>query len=92
MGCAWRRRRAPVRLSVVLGEAAWLVGLGAVLGVISAAIAATLMRHLLFGVRSGGSGDAVAAVVPSTVSALVASYVPARRAALVNPIEVLRAE
>jgi ABC-type lipoprotein release transport system permease subunit len=50
------------------------------------------MRSLLFGVRSwdpltiGG----VAAVL--TGSALVASYVPARRAASVSPMEALRAE
>ncbi len=77
---------------LVLGEAGRLVAVGIAIGAGGAIAAAVLMRGLLFGVSSwdpftiGG----VAAVL--TGSALLASYVPARRAASVSPMEALRAE
>jgi predicted permease len=83
-------RRSVYRL--VLGESAWLIGIGTALGVIGAVAAATLMRHLLFGVQSWDPPTLAGAATILTISALLASYVPARRAASVNPIEVLRAE
>jgi macrolide transport system ATP-binding/permease protein len=83
-------RRAIYRL--VLGEAARLVGTGTAVGAVCAVAAATLMRRLLFGVESWDAPTLVAAAIVLIVSALAASYIPARRAASVNPIEVLRAE
>ena len=83
-------RRAIYRL--VLGEAARLVGIGTAVGAVCAVAAATLMRRLLFGVESWDAPTLVAAAIVLIVSALAASYIPARRAASVNPIEVLRAE
>jgi macrolide transport system ATP-binding/permease protein len=77
---------------LILGEATWLVGMGTVLGIIGAVIAAMLMRRLLFGVQWWDPSALAAATFVLAISALVASYIPARRAASVNPIEVLRAE
>jgi macrolide transport system ATP-binding/permease protein len=77
---------------LVLGEATWLVGMGTALGIICAVTAATLMRRLLFGVQSWDPPTLLTAAAVLVVSALLASYIPARRAASVNPIEVLRAE
>jgi macrolide transport system ATP-binding/permease protein len=77
---------------LVLGEATWLVGVGAALGIIGAVVAAMLMRRLLFGVQWWDPSTLVATTFVLAISALVASYIPARRAASVNPIEVLRAE
>jgi macrolide transport system ATP-binding/permease protein len=77
---------------LVLGEATWLVGIGTALGMICAVMVATLMRRLLFGVESWDPPTLVTAAAVLMVSALLASYSPARRAASVNPIEVLRAE
>jgi macrolide transport system ATP-binding/permease protein len=77
---------------LVLGEATCLIGLGTALGMICAVIAAMLMRGLLFGVQWWDPPTLVATAFVLTISALVASYIPARRAASVNPIEVLRAE
>jgi predicted permease len=84
------RRTSVYRL--VLGEAIWLVGLGTALGIIGAVIEAMLMRGLLFGVQWWDPPTLVATAFVLAISALVASYIPARRAASVNPIEVLRAE
>jgi ABC-type antimicrobial peptide transport system permease subunit len=77
---------------LILGEAGRLIAGGIVLGVGCSAGAAGLMRGLLFGIRSWDVPTlAVVAGVLST-AALLASLIPARRAASVNPMESLRAE
>ncbi len=77
---------------LILKEAGWLTGIGLVAGVGCSIGAAVLMRSLLFGVRAWDvpTLGAVAAVLG--MFALLASYLPARRAARVNPMEALRAE
>ena len=77
---------------LVIVDASVLVGVGTVLGIVCAVAAATLMRHLLFGVQSWDPATLAAAAMALTVSAFVACYIPARRAASLNPIDVLRAE
>ncbi len=77
---------------LVLREAGWLTTAGIVAGVICAIGAATLMRGLLFGVTSWDVPTLVSVSIVLGVSALAASYLPARRAASVNPVEALRAE
>jgi predicted permease len=83
-------RRSVYRL--VMGEAAWLVGVGTAVGMVFAVASATLMRRLLFGVQSWDAPTLATAATVLIVSALLASYFPARRAASVNPIRALRAE
>jgi ABC-type lipoprotein release transport system permease subunit len=51
-----------------------------------------LMRSLLFGVQVWDVETLVGVAVVLGVSAMVASFIPARRAASVNPTEALRAE
>jgi predicted permease len=77
---------------LVLGEAGRLVALGTALGLICAMSATTMMHHLLFDVQAWDPATLVIAAGVLIVSALLASYIPARRAASVNPIQVLRAE
>jgi macrolide transport system ATP-binding/permease protein len=77
---------------LVLGEASRLVGIGAALGIVFAVTAAMWMRHLLFAVKSWDPPTLLAGALVLGGSALIASYVPARRAASIDPIEVLRAE
>ena len=77
---------------LILREAAWLIASGVAIGVVCSIGAATMMQGLLFGVRSYDAATLgiVAGVLAG--SALVASFVPARRAASVNPMEALRAD
>jgi macrolide transport system ATP-binding/permease protein len=77
---------------LVVGHAGRLVSVGTVLGLVSAVGLATLMRHLLFGVESWDPATLAAASTSLIIAALLASYLPARRAASVNPVEVLRSE
>jgi hypothetical protein len=54
--------------------------------------AAMLMGKLLFGVQAWDAQTLIAVALVLAASAMVASYIPARRAASVNPTEALRAE
>jgi putative ABC transport system permease protein len=51
-----------------------------------------LMKSLLFGVSLLDPVTYVSVLVILAASAVLASYLPARRAAAVNPVEALRAE
>jgi predicted permease len=77
---------------LVLGEAGRLIGLGVVLGLAGSVGAARLMGKLLFGVQAWDVETLAGVAVVLGVSAMLASYIPARRAAGVNPTEALRAE
>jgi len=77
---------------LLLKEAGWLTGMGIAVGLAGAIGAALLMGKLLFGVRAWDAETLIGVAVVLGVSALAASFVPARRAASVNPTEALRAE
>jgi macrolide transport system ATP-binding/permease protein len=77
---------------LILREAGWLAGWGIVAGLGCAVGAAMLMRSLLFGTAAWDVGTLGSVAAVLGVSAMVASYLPARRAAMVNPVEALRAE
>jgi len=83
-------RKAVYRL--ILKEAGWLTALGTVAGLLCSLAAATLMRKLLFGIRSWDLPTLAAVTAVLAISALLASYIPAHRAASVNPVEALRVE
>jgi macrolide transport system ATP-binding/permease protein len=77
---------------LVLKEAGWLTAAGIFAGLACSVPAGMLIRSLLFGVQSWDTQilALVAAVLAS--AAMLASYLPARRAASVDPVEALRAE
>jgi predicted permease len=69
-----------------------LTAIGVAIGVGSAAGLMQLMRSLLFGISPLDPLTYVAVLLVLAVSAVVASYLPARRAAAVDPVDALRAE
>ena len=66
--------------------------MGIVLGLGGAVAAAALMRSLLFGVAAWDVPTLAAVTAVLAMSAPLASFLPARRAARVNPVEALRGE
>jgi ABC-type antimicrobial peptide transport system permease subunit len=77
---------------LILGEAGVLAAIGIVAGLVCAVGAARLGRPLLFGTTPWDLPTLGGVAVLLAASALAASYVPAHRAASIDPTEALRAE
>jgi len=77
---------------LILKDAGWLIAVGIASGLICAVMAATLMHKLLFGVESWDVPTLSGVALVLGLCALCAAFVPARRAASLDPVEVLRAE
>jgi putative ABC transport system permease protein len=69
-----------------------LCGVGVVVGLVVAVALGRSMSALLFGIEPVDPAAYVAAIGVILAAAALASYVPARRAATIDPIETLRAE
>jgi predicted permease len=78
------------RMFVLHGLA--LTAIGAAVGLVAALGVGRLMSSLLFGVGPMDPTAYVAAVMVTIAAAALASYLPAQRAAKIDPIETLRAE
>ncbi|HEV8347945.1 MAG TPA: ABC transporter permease [Vicinamibacterales bacterium] len=79
-------------LRLVLGETFALAAIGIAVGVAGALAMARLIQSLLFGVTSTDAVTFVGISALLAVTALAASYVPARRAMRVDPMIALRYE
>jgi putative ABC transport system permease protein len=77
-------------LKLIVGHGALLGGLGIVIGLAGALGVTRFLRTMLFGVSPFDPVSFVGVAVVLTGIALLASYVPARRAAQVDPVEALR--
>jgi putative ABC transport system permease protein len=74
----------------VLGHGARLLGAGVALGLLGALGLARLLASLLFGVSALDPANIAGAVLVLALVALAACYVPARRAARLDPVRALR--
>jgi putative ABC transport system permease protein len=81
-----------VLLRLVLGQAAKLVSIGICLGLVGAMLLARSIASLLYGVTPFDATTVASVSLVLAVVALLASYIPARRAASVDPIVALRNE
>lgn len=90
-GCAWGPARAEI-VVFVGGRALRSALAGVALGLAAALALTQVLASLLFGV--GPTDPATFAFVPTLVLviALLASYMPARRAVNVDPVSAIRAE
>jgi putative ABC transport system permease protein len=79
-------------LKLVLGQGMAVIGIGLVLGLAASFALLRLMRSLLFGVGENDPLTFVAITLVLLVVALIACYVPARRATKVDPLIALRYE
>jgi len=77
---------------MVVQEGGRLAVIGVVAGLALAAAAARLIRGLLFDVSAADPATFVAAPIVLLAIAIVASYIPARRATRIDPIIALRGE
>ena len=99
---AQRRRELGVRmalgaqardiLALVVRQGAALAAAGALAGLLAAAAASRILESFLFGVTPYDHLTFVAAPLSLAAVALVACWLPARRAARIDPMDTLRAE
>jgi putative ABC transport system permease protein len=77
-------------LRLIVGRSIAFVATGALIGLLAALGLTRFMRGLLYGVTATDPLTLMLAVVTLLVVATVASYLPARRAARIDPVRALR--
>jgi len=79
-------------LKLIIGQGMWLAMAGVILGLISSIGAMRVLSSLLFAVTATDPGTFVAVALLLAVVAMLANYIPARRAIEVDPMVALRYE
>ena len=77
---------------LILGEASYLVLLGLVFGIAASFFIGRFLRSLLFGVSSWDLSVLTGVSATLAAATLIAAWIPARRAATIDPMEALRNE
>jgi predicted permease len=101
-GVVQRTREMGIRIAIgatrerilwlVLREAGWVLGCGIAAGLGSAWILGRIVSSLLFGIAPTDPASTAIAVAVLTAAGALAAWLPARRAAKVDPIRALRYE
>jgi len=79
-------------LGLVFRQAMQLVAAGLILGLASAAAGGRLLATMMYGIRPGDPIILVCACCVLVITGMAAAYVPAARAASVDPMQALRSE
>jgi predicted permease len=79
-------------LRMVLGEASWIAAIGVLAGVASALALARIVASMLYGLKAYDPLTFSASALLLLLVGLAASWIPARRAARVDPMRALRHE
>jgi len=79
-------------LGMILRESGWLAFGGVVVGIGAALALTRLVKSMLFGIQPWDPATLVAGSLLLLAVALAASWIPARRAAGVQPMDALRHE
>jgi putative ABC transport system permease protein len=82
----------PHILEMILKQGATLILIGVFVGLAGALVLTRLMSHMLYGISPNDPIIFALIALMLTIVALVACYIPARRAARVDPVIALRAE
>ncbi len=79
-------------LRLIVGQGAKLIGVGVAIGLLASFAVTRLLQGMLFGVSATDPGTFAIVSATLAATALVACYLPARRATKVDPIVALRDE
>ena len=79
-------------LRSLLAQGLWLGGSGVIAGLAGTFLVARLLRGFLFGIQPSDATTVAAAAAVLLAVALIAAWVPARRAAHMDPTTALRSE
>ena len=82
--------RRPDVIRTVVGGTSLVVAAGAAIGVALALVVTRLFGALLFGIQPTDAATFASSLAVLTVTAIAAAYVPARRAASIDPLTALR--
>jgi putative ABC transport system permease protein len=77
---------------MILGQCLLLAGIGSVLGLVGAAVATRFLETVLFEVKPLDVATYLGVAALLTIVTLAASYLPARRAAGLDPMQVLKSD
>ena len=77
---------------MVLRQSLWMVALGLAIGIPAALALTRFVQKTLYGIQPTDPPSFAAAVIVMTAVGAVAAWIPARRAARVDPIQALRCE
>jgi len=101
-GVTRRRREIGVRIAIgaspgsvewmILRESLVLFGIGCLIGVPAAILVNRQLSSMLFGLSPQDPGTVASALVTLAIATVAASYLPARRAASIDPMLALREE
>jgi len=104
MGYAVTRRTSEIGIRLALGadredvqwmvlrESLWMVGTGLVFGIPAALALTKLVQQSLYGIKPNDPASFLAAGVLMVAVAAIAAWIPARRAARVDPMRALRCD